>query len=222
MQKVDPNFSMPSIEGELDLEKQKVWNSHLGRILVEGYQLVAYRLNKLTPLDGSEMITGDIDLGGFSIFNGDGDFDFLVGTTTNDEAAAGHIGEIITADLDPGSPNGLVTATAETIVSISLTAGDWDVVGNVGFSAGATTNWTFITQSISLVNNTTDTMNGRYSALIFPGGQVMGSGPGRMVFPAMATRILLASTTTVYLVAQANFSISTQAAYGRITARRAR
>lgn len=70
MQKVDPNFSMPSIDGDLDWEKQKTWNSHLGRSLTEAYQLLAYRVNKLTPLDGSEVINGNLTINGSLTLNG--------------------------------------------------------------------------------------------------------------------------------------------------------
>lgn len=67
MQKIDPNFSMPSIDGVLDWEKQKTWNSHLGRSLTEAYQLLAYRVNKLMPKDGSEGFDGVITVGGFPV-----------------------------------------------------------------------------------------------------------------------------------------------------------
>ena len=50
----------------------------------------------------------------------------LVGVTSASNAAAGSVGEIISALVAVGSPVSLVNATAKNVTSISLTAGDWD------------------------------------------------------------------------------------------------
>ena len=52
----------------------------------------------------------------------------IVGTTTNDSATAGYVGEVITSSVPVGSAVSLTTAVSavsgKTITSISLTAGD--------------------------------------------------------------------------------------------------
>lgn len=139
----------------------------------------------------------------------------IVGTTLADNANAGAIGEYITAT---GTSVSLTTATSANITSISLTAGDWDVTGNVEYdSAGSTTSTTYLT-AISTTSATIPATTGArailYEAQTFTGAVVSQIPP--------ITRINIASTTTVYLVAQATFAVSTMAASGVIRARRVR
>ena len=147
------------------------------------------------------------------------------GTTTNDNAVTGRPGEFITSSVPVGSAVALTTATAANVTSISLTAGDWDVSGLVDHNIAATTSVTQLNASISLT-----------SATLAP--QIGGSGLGTdatctLSYSAMApaagigqaippVRLSLAATTTVYLVAQDNFTLSTISAYGTIRARRMR
>jgi hypothetical protein len=143
----------------------------------------------------------------------------LVGTTTNDNANAGNVGEFISSNVAIGSAVSLTTATPANVTSISLTAGDWDVRGNIGFSeAGTTTS----TSQIAAIGQTSATLptapnGGCYNSN--SGSGVTGAG---FVMSTGSCRVTLASTTTLYLVAQANFAISTNAAYGFIGARRVR
>lgn len=143
----------------------------------------------------------------------------LVGTTTNDNAAAGAVGEIIESTILVASAVALTTATAFDITSISLTAGDWDVWGSVDFVSGATTSCNGIQGWISTASATMPTRpnNGAFVNL----SPVFGTG----THPAVSvgtSRLSLAVTTTVYLSTQASFSISTFGAYGYIGARRRR
>lgn len=143
----------------------------------------------------------------------------LVTTATNDNAASGKLGEIIEATLGVGSATALTASTDKTIISISLTAGDWDVRGMVYHIPAATTSITSYRTSISLVNNTTDTTPGREARYI---GPAVVPGGGYISMTAGPTRISLASPTTVYLVTNATFTVSTMTAYGYIGARRVR
>lgn len=140
------------------------------------------------------------------------------GTATNDSAAAGYIGEAITASAAAGTVS-LTTATTANITSISLTAGDWDVTGGVVFTTAATTS---VTQAIAGVSTTTATLgaDGTYSR-----NTIAAFVPGAVEWidqVAPTVRISVAATTTVYLVAQSTFTVSTQTAGGYITARRVR
>ena len=144
----------------------------------------------------------------------------VVGTTTNDSASAGNVGEILTASLASGSATALVTATPKTIISVSLTAGDWDVSGVIGFIAAATTNITMLSAGISATDNTLGadgTYANHYNA---SAGEVPGAVTQRIVTPI--TRVSLASTTTYYLIASQGFTVDTLTGFGNIRARRVR
>lgn len=137
-------------------------------------------------------------------------------TATNDNAAAGSIGEYVSASVAPGSAVSLTTATDKNVTSISLTAGDWDVCGTVDFAlTGATA-----TDAYAGISTTTDTLGGQdtYSNRVMSLTAVTDT----IVQPTPLVRLSLAATTTVYLVAKAEFSAGTEAAYGSIRARRAR
>jgi len=140
------------------------------------------------------------------------------GTRTNDSAATGQVGEFQTAALASGSATSLTTATEKTIISVSLTAGDWDVWGGVVFLFAATTVPTRIRAGISTTNNT---------LVAAPdGGDVFMDATfttaSTQALQTGCARISIAATTTVYLVAYAVFTTSTTTAYGSIYARRAR
>jgi hypothetical protein len=143
----------------------------------------------------------------------------IIGTTTNDNAAAGTVGEYISSSVLIGAAVSMSNATPITIASISLTAGDWDVSGMFVSNPAAGTTSTAVAMGISTVNNTFGTVaaecnyasiNGSFGANV-----IQAPVNGRM-------RISLSTTTTVYLVAQVSFSVSTMTGYGFIGARRAR
>jgi hypothetical protein len=140
-----------------------------------------------------------------------------VGTTTNDNAAAGQIGEYISSEILIASQVALTTSTAADITSISLTAGDWDVYGNVQFSSAAGTVMTNSQMWANTVSATLPTVPnaGAWAA-------VTNSAASQSVNINMGRRYSLAVTTTIYLSARSVFSVSTLAAYGFIGARRVR
>lgn len=143
----------------------------------------------------------------------------IYGTTTNDNAAAGQVGEYISSSILVGSAVSLTTATSANITSISLTAGDWDVEGMVIFNPNALTTTTSLQMGISQTSATLPTLgaenNSNINTQSFSAGlsQSLSCGP---------MRISLSATTTIYLVAQAAFAINTMSGYGFIGARRVR
>jgi hypothetical protein len=148
----------------------------------------------------------------------------IIGTTTNNNADAGSVGEVISSSVAVGSAVSLTDATGgftgKTITSISLTAGDWDVFGSVGVNSAATTNFTSIAGGI---NTVTDTLNSAYEEETRFRYGTAGLVPGTVIsFTFPTTRVSIASTTTYYLIGYASFTVSTATAFGRITARRAR
>lgn len=142
------------------------------------------------------------------------------GEPSNGGATAGNIGEYVESILASGSAVSLVTATGKTVTSISLTAGDWDVNLTAYFIPGATTNITLLQSSVSLVTNTIDGAIGRFvQAPYGVAGLVPAANISSIVAPY---RLSLSATTTVFLVVQAAFTVSTLTACGIIRARRAR
>lgn len=142
----------------------------------------------------------------------------LVGTSTNDSASAGNVGEVVRSDIGSGSAVSLTTSTAANVTSISLTAGDWDVYGVVLVNNGGSTVMTYLAGGVTPTSATlTNQPTGSYNVW-------MGSVTGTVtpVVGAGALRVSVSSTTTYYLVSTAIFTTSTCAAYGSIWARRAR
>lgn len=139
----------------------------------------------------------------------------IVGTTAADNANAGSVGEVITATS--GSPVSLTSATPANIISISLTAGDWDVYGHLEFIAAGSTVPQFITGSISTTSATLDTTVGNVVTL----NATMATGSTQRIHVGYR-RMNVSTTTTVYLVCNASFTTSTATANAILTARRAR
>lgn len=141
----------------------------------------------------------------------------IVGTTAGDNASAGYVGEYTEATNIAGTSMNVATPT--NIVSLSLSAGDWDVngYGNVTIAAGATA------AIISFDINTTSatfssylTINSVSSTIYVAGNQFGGQ--------TRTLRVSSATTTTVYLIAQVSGGTGTPngTGYGFISARRIR
>lgn len=150
----------------------------------------------------------------------------VVGTTTNNSAPAGNLGEIITATVVAGSAVNLTTATAANVTSISLTAGDWDVEGMVDFVIAATTNINHIHGGVSDTSATLLAQTGSANVGTDPNFNrfYFNFAPGAFTETVSTpiVRVSLASTTTIFLVTSATFTVSTLTAYGSIRARRVR
>jgi hypothetical protein len=138
----------------------------------------------------------------------------IAGTATNDNASAGNIGEFITSNIPFASAISISSSTPTNITSISCTAGDWDICGNVGLTMSAGANpcygWISTTSAtipdLSLVSE-------------------VGLASGNFTTVSMAipvARFSFSTTTTVYLTGDAVFGSGTAAGYGNIYARRVR
>lgn len=152
----------------------------------------------------------------------------IVDTTTQTQAGtlqgsktvaptAGMIGEEIRSAVAKASAIALTTATAANVTSISLTRGVWSITGLVSFTAtgGAVTG-----TSIEASLNTTSATRGT-------GGDNASPSPTIPVFNTADIGVTVAnwvqtftSTTTVYLIAFAGFTVNGISAYGRISAER--
>jgi hypothetical protein len=141
----------------------------------------------------------------------------IVGTTTNDNANTGSVGELLTATT---TATALSTGAVANATSVSLTAGDWDVTGIVHFLPAAGTTTTVVQAGIGTTTATFQIISGSFLNIQSIAASVVGVQQIEVVAPI--TRVSLASTSTVFLCAAAAFSGSTMTCNGFIRARRVR
>lgn len=140
----------------------------------------------------------------------------LVGVTNASLAAAGQVGEVISASIT--SAQSMTTATTMNVGSITLTAGDWDVDGQVVFTPSAAPTALAAgvnTTSATLPAGNTATGSLQQLQLAFTSAAVQNLVTGRAV-------VNVSSSTTCYLVARGTFASGTLTATGYISARRRR
>ena len=140
-----------------------------------------------------------------------------MGVTDGSNAAAGQIGEVISSNVTTG-----VSATASVpfnVTSIALTAGDWDVSGEIWNALPASASASAIA-AINSVSATIPTASALNTARIQT--NVTQATASMMVLPLKACRVSLSAPATYYLIAQLGFSTGAASATGNIWARRAR
>lgn len=143
------------------------------------------------------------------------------GTTTNDNAPAGFIGEFASATLASGSAiNFASSSTPRDVISMPLTSGDWDVRANIDVSnSSSPSSVQFASGWISATSATIPTRpDGSFSQQVLGGGLLTGD----IALCCGPKRFSLASNTTVYLSGMASYSGGQMTGYGIITARRVR
>ena len=141
----------------------------------------------------------------------------LVGTTLGDNANAGAIGEVISSNVTTGVT--LTNNATANVTSIVLTAGDWDVSGEVWVSVGAggatLLSAGISTSNVSLPAGSSPNTARAYLQLAFPVSSTQ-------ILSLRSCRVNLASAATYYLDVYALFPSGTTQATGNIWARRAR
>ncbi len=135
------------------------------------------------------------------------------GTATNDNAAAGQVGEIVSVIVSTGVA--APTGTAITVGSIALTAGDWDVMGEVWFAPGTGVMST-IEGGINTVAATIPLAPALGTSTLFA-----SSAGGFEIRPVCPCRASLAAPATYYLTAQQGGGTGVTVT-GKLWARRAR
>lgn len=151
------------------------------------------------------------------------------GTTTNDSAATGFVGEFLQQSRVQSAAQAITTATATnvTATALTLTAGDWDIFGAVAVEGTASTSFTGVAASIS---KTSATLSANDTIAVPTSGEVRArwtsaanvAGNASPIVVPLACRASISSTTTFYLVVTAIFTVSTATNYGSIWARRVR
>jgi hypothetical protein len=133
------------------------------------------------------------------------------GRTDGNNSSAGYLGQIITSSVAFASAITLVSGTVANITSISLTAGNWMLVGNVyvnNSSSGLETVY-------GGINTASATMPDQSTLAGFGGTALslineFGGNIGAVTF--------LTATTTYYLVVFSAFTLGTSKGCGYITA----
>ena len=141
----------------------------------------------------------------------------IVGTTTNNDAAAGYVGEYLSATNSTGTTVNNNTAT--DITTISLTAGDWDVYYLLNCLPANTNVFNLLYTGISPTSVTIDVLSG--AATWF--GSFTGDGGSVLVLNG-SRRVSISTTTTYYLISfhSSSAGTTTTTDKGTIWARRVR
>lgn len=144
----------------------------------------------------------------------------IIGTTTNDNAATGEVGEYVESVV--GSTNFPASGTFGDLTSISLTAGDWDVtlifLADRGTSAQV--QFTIAESGISQTtgNSSTGLVDGSNHLTTNEGA----TGLSDCTQTVAAYRQSLSATTTIYAKFRATYSGGQPVAFGRLSSRRVR
>jgi hypothetical protein len=139
------------------------------------------------------------------------------GIRTGANAAAGQVGEYMSIDGAAITP---VSGTGITLTSLNLTAGDWDVRGEIFlFTLAATTAVNYIGANLTLTNNAMDQV---FSTATFNMITSLSAQGNNHSFPIGITRVNVSTTTRVYLVGQSNFTGTGLTLAGSMAARRMR
>ncbi len=140
----------------------------------------------------------------------------IKGITGGTDASAGNVGEYIPGSRLIASAVSITSGASLNIISISLTAGDWDVGGVVQFNPAGST---VMGLKIAAINTITGTLPN--TDFFQDSRDASTSITGARHFQVTPTvRISISTTTTVYLVAYCEFTVSTLTGSGSIWARR--
>lgn len=134
------------------------------------------------------------------------------------DAAPGYLGEYVVASNNAVLQN-LSNAAFVNLLTIPLTAGDWEVSGLASFSLNGSTSSGPIQLVVSIFSGTTTTDHSEGDNLLTAASPISSAGNSISV---PCYRIKVTTSQTIYLKALGNFSAGTMQARGRISARRVR
>jgi hypothetical protein len=139
----------------------------------------------------------------------------IVGTTTNNNVTAGDVGEFVSSEIALASQVSFSNATSTDLTSISLTAGDWDVWGNIFFNPSSGV----CSTARSWVSSTSATIP---DISLTAGINFQTTSIGGIGVPTLMKRFSLPTTTTIYVSGTCTVATGTIGASGAIYARRRR
>lgn len=146
----------------------------------------------------------------------------IQGIATAGLASAGNIGEFTSISLALASAIPLSTGVGTTVLSLPLTAGDWDVWGQAIIHVQTLTVVTALSAGINTASGTAlPSIVSGAAAQLGLGAGLSGAG-GDTALPVGPTRVSLAASGTAFLVGNFAFATSTASVYGVMQARRRR
>ncbi len=176
---------------------------------------------------GADSITvnGDDDVTGANVV--------IKGTATDDEAAAGYVGEIVAASRDFGSLLTLSTNVTANVTdtpgsSITLGAGDWDMSGAICYDSAGGASISNLDYGVSVdtaeLPPTSAIAVSVANEIRFTDGQTTAvwTAARTKCFTIPAYRVSLAASDVFYLVARAVFTVADVHVWGSFQARRVR
>lgn len=175
-------------------------------------------------LSGTSTINGTITNNSTTTFTGTATFNgatSIKGTATNDSAAVGYVGEYVSSAC---ANVAISTGVYNNICgSITLTAGDWDVVGQLNFFANSAT-YTRVDLEGAISTSNGDNVTGSTQGESYMVIDHTSGDTGWNYYPMTLTaRKSIASTTTYYLKAYGGTtSAGLPKIWGMIKARRVR
>jgi hypothetical protein len=142
-----------------------------------------------------------------------------VGTATNDNAAAGNVGQIISSAIASTAAIAIAAGTVTNITSLSLTAGDWDVRGT--YSCYITSMAAGVVAQLSAgIGSTSATINDDgYQTYAASSNSAAGTTTIYNSCQMPPRRISLSAAATIYLCGKSNVAGN---GFGYIEARRVR
>lgn len=135
----------------------------------------------------------------------------IMGFTNGAAAAAGQLGEEIESSIASGSAVALTSGVSANVTSIVLTPGNWLVYGEIDTLPAAGTTTSNVTADIHTTSATLPTSpndGAGFNLTIALGAAVPYKGPIGF------RQYKVTTNTTVYLVANVSFAVSTLGAYG--------
>jgi hypothetical protein len=173
-------------------------------------------IGRTTPLDGYFTTISATESITPSTTNG------IVGTTLGDNANAGSIGEYI--EVTVGQTNGVAMSasnTNTTIMSFTLSPGDWNVWASVATVINSGCTVYSITAGPSSTNSTPSKTSGGCVYLIINPGETGANNIG-ICLPCGTQRFNVSVATVINLVMSISYSGGTVYGYGGMFARRMR
>jgi len=141
----------------------------------------------------------------------------FLGTSTNDNANPGDAGEVLRSYV--GTPQNMASDIYQDITSLAVTAGDWALCGNWGYTDNGAGGWNKVDYGFG-------TAAGSSSTGLSFGDSAQENAGGSATADADYTicdyRVQLVSTTNYYMKARSHFTSGTVQVYGRMSARRPR
>ena len=183
-------------------------NPASGGSFITSSNISSQSVNFATSAGNSSTVTNGVYTTGTQTIAGNKTFStgaIIQGVTDGSSAASGYVGEIVSA---LGSSVSVTSGVTQTVATLSLPAGDWNITGTV-YCNSANLN------SFICGINVTTTIVGSTGVY-----QTSSFGPISMPVPFTPTNV--STTTPIYLLVNVGFSTGTPTASGSIYARRVR